>query len=715
VLGQSKNPPPGATRSSAGGTEVILQGRLLIATHGQTNLKATRPITLTGSLVLYQNDPVIFEAAIRCFLDGSGGSLLFVVDNSEEPLSSPFFEHPRVRYHFAARNLGFGAGHNLALSLIEQHDGEPALGHLFLNPDVTFGPSVLPTLLNEMTLDPLIGAVMPQVLFSDGQLQRLCKLLPTPADLLLRRFLPVRPWVDALNRRYELFDLPQDGQQDVPSLSGCFLLVRSKLLKQVGGFDDRYFMYMEDVDLVRRIGDYGRTVYIPSVSITHGYGRGSYQNPKLLGYHLRSACIYFSKWGWWFDHARHARNSLTLNRLRAAQSANHRSPAAPRANAHLRIAVASGSGDTLTSHGTALLLALREAGCRPVIVGPQGDDTEQLISQGFDFIQLSTDTWPAHPLLALARVPSLRRVLKAGCFDAVFTFTGVSQLLFGAAARSLNLPHVPTVHHASVADGVPQRPQLRWLTDRMLRWARWVVLQGTSGDRKLTPGHQMNAQPVLRVPAMGVDLDQFAPAAWPDNSPNSVTPGPRYLFIVDTAQIQSVTPLIDAVRQLKTQVPGATVRWLGPTGSPSTGPMSQAQLDGWVAEGLLEYLGAPQDLRPATADADVVVLPSSGSGCLPAALLQACAMGRPCIAEDVPMCRAVVDHAVTGLLCDMRSVDSLAQTLLQFSALPLSGRQQLGQRARMKVEREFDLRAIAGTYTRVAEHLAVEARHRRAA
>jgi glycosyltransferase involved in cell wall biosynthesis len=392
-------------------------------------------------------------------------------------------------------------------------------------------------------------------------------------------------------------------------------------------------------------------------------------------------------------------------------------PALVRAGAHLRVAVATSSCAMLTSHGTALLLALREAGCRPVILGPQDDDTEQLISQGFDFIQLSTDTWPAHPLLALARVPSLRRALKAGCFDAVFTFTGASHVLFGAAARSLKLPHVPTVDHASDANGAPQRPQLRWLTDRMLSWARWVVLQGTDGGKngKLAPGGQMTAQPVLRVPTMGVDLDQFAPAAWPDNSSRSVTPGPRYLFIVDTAQIQSVTPLIDAVRQLKAQVPGATVRWLGPLGSPSTGPVSQAQLDEWAAEGLLEYLGAPQDIRPATADADVVVLPSSGSGRLPAALLQACAMGRPCIAADVPMCRAVVDHAVTGLLCDMRSADSLAQTLLQFSALPLSARQQLGQQARMKVERDFDLRAIAGTYTRLAEHLAVEARHRRAA
>jgi GT2 family glycosyltransferase len=480
---------------------------------------------LTGSLVLYRNEPAIFEAAIRCFLDGSQDSLLFVVDNSEKPLTSVLFQHPRVRYAFAGRNLGFGAGHNLALSLIDQLDGRPAQGHLFLNPDVTFGPSTLPTLLAELTMDPHIGAVMPQVLFSDGQLQRLCKLLPTPADLLLRRFLPIQAWVDALNHRYELFDLPQVGRQDVPSLSGCFLLVRSSLLKQIGGFDERYFMYMEDVDLVRRIGDHARTVYIPSVAITHGYSKGSYLNPKLLRYHLRSARTYFNKWGWLLDPARSQRNRQTLQRLRDAPAANQHveglaaaTPAGPRIGAHLRVAVAAGSGTALTQHGQSLLLALRDAGCRPVMIGPRDEQTEQLIDQGFDFIEVPAQTSLANPLLALTRAWALRRVLKAGCFDAAFTFSTPSNILFGLAARGLKLPHVPTVVRADAGD-LPELARagatggtlalpLRQLHSWSLRWARCVILQGggDGGRSDWVQGGLLGAARALHLPSAAADM-----------------------------------------------------------------------------------------------------------------------------------------------------------------------------------------------------------------
>jgi GT2 family glycosyltransferase len=423
--------------------------------------------SLSGSLVLYRNQAEVFEPAMRCFLDGSEGSLLFVVDNSEEPLTSPLFDHPRVRYVFAGRNLGFGAGHNLALALIGQLDGAPVQAHLFLNPDVTFGPDILPTLLGEMMLDRSIGAVMPKVLFPDGQLQRLCKLLPTPVDLLLRRFLPIQAWVDALNRRYELFDLPQDSQQDVPSLSGCFLMVRSSLLQQVGGFDERYFMYMEDVDLVRRLGDHARTVYIPSVAIEHGYSRGSYQNPKLLRYHLRSALTYFNKWGWLFDAERRNRNQATLYRLRGSTAppvfAPMPTPARLHAGAHLRVAVAASSGAALMQQGLSLLQALRDAGCRPVMLVPLDKDTEALIDQGFDFIEMPAQKPSPNPLQKLAQLATLRRVLKAGCFDAAFTLAATSNTLVGLAAKGLKLPlHAPRVsvdveHFVQMANQARQR------------------------------------------------------------------------------------------------------------------------------------------------------------------------------------------------------------------------------------------------------------------
>lgn len=273
-----------------------------------------RIMKLSASLVLYGNNPDQFGAAIQSYLSGSEGSLI-VVDNSPSRLKHKLFDHPRVKYVFSGVNLGFGKGHNFALSFVSQESEI----HLFLNPDVIFDSEVLSVSLGFLKENLGVGALMPRINYPDGTLQRLCKLLPTPFYLLLRRFIPVDSITVAINRRYELHGLPQDAPSDVPVLSGCFLFVRHDLLRAIGGFDERFFMYMEDVDLVRRIGDKARTVYLPTVQVTHHYARGSYRDVKMLVYHLRSAVQYFAKWGWFFDRTRAVRNrevSLLLKRER---------------------------------------------------------------------------------------------------------------------------------------------------------------------------------------------------------------------------------------------------------------------------------------------------------------------------------------------------------------------------------------------------------------
>jgi len=101
----------------------------------------------------------------------------------------------------------------------------------------------------------------------------------------------------------------------VPSLSGCFMLLRTEVLKVVGGFDERFFMYCEDFDLCRRIGQVSKTIYYPDVSVIHNYEKGSYKNSKLLRYHIQSSVKYFNKWGWFFDKERRRINNDTLDRL----------------------------------------------------------------------------------------------------------------------------------------------------------------------------------------------------------------------------------------------------------------------------------------------------------------------------------------------------------------------------------------------------------------
>lgn len=266
---------------------------------------------LTASLVIYESEPALFEPAIYSFLNSSSDAVLVVVDNSATPTTSEIFNHARVKYVFNNANVGFGKAHNIAFSLVKLESDF----HLILNPDVEFNTDVLSNLLLVIANDSNVSAVMPKVVYPDGALQRLCKLLPSPIDLIFRRFIPCKSIVNKLNARYELHSLPQDKITNIPTLSGCFLLVRSSSLLQIGGFDERYFMYMEDVDLVRRLGDLGETLYVPKVQVVHQYAKGSYSNPKLLKYHLKSAIQYFGKWGWFIDSVRSRRNRAVLNKI----------------------------------------------------------------------------------------------------------------------------------------------------------------------------------------------------------------------------------------------------------------------------------------------------------------------------------------------------------------------------------------------------------------
>lgn len=272
---------------------------------------------ISGSLVLYRSRKDQFEAAIANFLDAVPEGLLYVVDNSPTALESDLFSHPRVLFTHNEANIGFGAAHNRA---IRRACIESDL-HLILNPDIRFECDVLDTFAHMFEHDATLMVAMPKIVYPDGSLQRLCKLLPTPVDLLVRRFVPLRGLRQKLDFHYEMHELCQERPSEVPTLSGCFLVARSAILLKIGGFDERYFMYMEDVDLVRRLAMEGRSLYVPTSTVVHEYAKGSYRNYRLLSYHIRSAIRYFNKWGWFFDSYRRQRNRFCVDNISRANVA----------------------------------------------------------------------------------------------------------------------------------------------------------------------------------------------------------------------------------------------------------------------------------------------------------------------------------------------------------------------------------------------------------
>lgn len=264
---------------------------------------------INASIVLYHNKKEQILKAMKSFLDTYLDVKLYLVDNSAtDKLRELAGVDKRVTYIFNNANLGYGSAHNIA---IKKSIAEGAAYHVVLNPDVYFKSSVLETLFEYMEAHEDVGNVMPQVRYPNGDIQHLCKLLPTPSDLIIRRF-----FKNIKSDRDELYELRKSGYDkimNVPSLSGCFMFLRMSVLKEIGLFDENFFMYLEDTDLNRRIHEKYKTIFYPKVEIVHEYAKESYKNKLLLAYHIKSALYYFNKWGWIFDSKRDAINKKILS------------------------------------------------------------------------------------------------------------------------------------------------------------------------------------------------------------------------------------------------------------------------------------------------------------------------------------------------------------------------------------------------------------------
>ncbi len=252
---------------------------------------------ITGTIVTYKNSIAILSNAINSFLQTSLNCKLFIIDNSPTDELRILSSDPRIDYIHNPSNPGFGAAHNIAIKMAL----DKSRYHLILNPDIYFEPGTLELLYNYMENNLDVGHVMPKVLYPDGSIQYLCKTNPTPFDLFARRFLPgfLKKLFKKRMDKYEYRDQDYNREmQNIPYLSGCFMFIRTEVFKQVGYFDDKIFMYIEDADLTRRILDVAKTAYYPKAQVYHHFEKGSHKNWRLTWYSIHGAFIYFNKWGW---------------------------------------------------------------------------------------------------------------------------------------------------------------------------------------------------------------------------------------------------------------------------------------------------------------------------------------------------------------------------------------------------------------------------------
>ena len=341
-----------------------------------------------------------------------------------------------------------------------------------------------------------------------------------------------------------------------------------------------------------------------------------------------------------------------------------------------------------------LIKALIAQGYNVVAVAPRDEYAHQLKALGCRYIPLPMDNKGKHigrDLVLLARFYVMMRAEKP---DVFLGFTVKPNVYGSLAAHAMQIPVINNVAGLGTAF-----VQGNWLT-RLVQVLYRIALCRSSkvffqndDDRNLFVSAGIVSEAITeRLPGSGVDLLKFQPSPLPAHQVF------RFLLIARMLWDKGVGEYVAAARSLKLKGLEAECCMLGFLDVQNPSAISSKQMDYWVSEGAVNYLGVRNDVREEIALADCIVLPSFYREGTPRVLLEAAAMARPIVTTDSVGCRDVVDDGVTGFLCNPRDASDLADKMTRVASLSLRERKAMGVLGRKKIERQFDEKIIIRKY-----------------
>ena len=358
------------------------------------------------------------------------------------------------------------------------------------------------------------------------------------------------------------------------------------------------------------------------------------------------------------------------------------------------IVISANSCWNIVNFRAGLVGALRERGYRIVVAAPDDEYCSKLADLGAAFLPVpmnSSGLSVIEDLRLLARYLRIFRQLRPFAF---IGFTPKPNIYGSPAARVVGARVINNV--TGLGTAFIKRGPLAALVAELYRFSfrtSSTVFFQNRDDMELFVGKRIARRDQAQLlPGSGVDLERFKPR------PAAAADGPfRFLLVGRLLWDKGVAEYVEAARIVRRSHPDARFQMLGRVGADNRTAVPPSVLERWQAEGIIDYLGQSDDVRPAMEQADCIVLPSYREG-LPRALLEGSAMSKPLIATDVPGCRDVVEDGNTGFLCVERSADSLAAAMVKMIETPASERLKMGEHGRSKIEQEFCETRVIGKY-----------------
>ncbi len=358
-----------------------------------------------------------------------------------------------------------------------------------------------------------------------------------------------------------------------------------------------------------------------------------------------------------------------------------------------KVIIAINTAWNLLNFRSGLIRALVANGYDVVAVAPPDEYAQQLQALGCRYVALPMDNKGTHPGRDTFLLMRFYWLLKQERPNVFLGYTVKPNIYGSLAAHALS---IPVINNISGLGTVFIRGG--WLSQLVRNLYRVVLSRSTmvffqnDDDRKMFVSEGLvNGEITDRLPGSGIDLQSFSPCPLPGR------PTLRFLLIARMLRDKGVLEFVEAARTLRRRGINAEFCLLGFLDAQNPTAISRDQMDEWVADGAVRYLGVSDNVREEIALADCVVLPSYREG-TPRTLLEAAAMARPIVTTDTAGCREVVDDGSNGYLCRVKDAKDLAEKIEKVCLLPPEERALMGFRGRKKVEREFDEQIVIKMY-----------------
>ncbi len=340
-----------------------------------------------------------------------------------------------------------------------------------------------------------------------------------------------------------------------------------------------------------------------------------------------------------------------------------------------------------------LAKALKNNGYEVLFLAPFDEKYSEILKQDFKFIHIDIDSAGINPFKDIATLFSFYKIYKSQKPDVVLNFTIKPNIYSAFIAGMLGIKSINNITGLGtifIKQNILTKI-VKMFYKVSLNLSTKVFFQNKDDKKLFIENNMVKEIKTDLVPGSGVDLERFRSIEKEKNTKFT------FLLIARLLKDKGVLEYIEAIKILKENYKDVEFQILGEVGSNNKTSIDKKELDLWVENGLVNYLGVSDNVEDIIAQSDCVVLPSYREG-TPRSLLEAAAMSKPLIATNVVGCKEVVDDKVNGYLCEVKNANDLSEKMIMMIELSDKQREAMGKAGRYKMLKEFDEKIVIDKY-----------------